>query len=238
MGTRLRLFPLNAVLFPGATLNLHVFEPRYKQMIGECIEHGEPFGVVLIREGREAGDASVKPYHVGSIAKIVEVAELPFGRYYLSTVGSSRFKIARIAAREPFLVADVELLAEPSGSPGELRDLQQRVHDLFGDYASLIARIGVQCTEVDLSSDVHRNAFLVADALQIPDALKQGLLEAESTQARLLLELRYLRRLLPQLRELVERRQAELEARRARGELADPHRDEQEKFFGKYFSAN
>jgi hypothetical protein len=56
---RLRLFPLNTVLFPGAVLNLHVFEPRYKQMISECLEGGEAFGVCLIREGDEAGDPDV-----------------------------------------------------------------------------------------------------------------------------------------------------------------------------------
>src|SRR5690348_12111925 len=83
MSTRLRLFPLNAVLFPGAVLNLHVFEPRYKQMIGECLETGEGFGVVLIREGQEAGDPSVEPHQIGSLAEITEVTQLPFGRYYV-----------------------------------------------------------------------------------------------------------------------------------------------------------
>ena len=67
---RLRLFPLNTVLFPGAVLNLHVFEPRYKQLVSECLEEGAPFGVSLIREGDEAGDPAVSPYEVGTTAEI------------------------------------------------------------------------------------------------------------------------------------------------------------------------
>ncbi len=83
MGRRLRLFPLNSVLFPGAVLNLHIFEPRYKQMINECLESGEGFGVALIAEGAEAGDTNVLPHNVGSIAEILDVQPLPFGRYFI-----------------------------------------------------------------------------------------------------------------------------------------------------------
>src|SRR5579884_3073593 len=110
MSSRLRLFPLNAVLFPGSVLNLHVFEPRYKQMISECLESGETFGVVLIREGKEAGDPSVEPHQIGSIAEIVEVTRLPFGRMYISTIGRDRFRIQRIVGRDPYLTVEVEIL--------------------------------------------------------------------------------------------------------------------------------
>jgi len=77
MTTRMRLFPLNAVLFPGAALNLHVFEARYKQLVAECLESGEGFGVVRIREGKEAGDPSIEPHDIGTLAEIVGVAPLP-----------------------------------------------------------------------------------------------------------------------------------------------------------------
>ena len=90
---RLRLFPLNTVLFPGAVLNLHVFEPRYRQMIAECLAGNEAFGVVLIREGQEAGDPEVTPHDIGTTAEIDDVTPLPAGRYYISTVGRRRFRI-------------------------------------------------------------------------------------------------------------------------------------------------
>ncbi len=111
---RLRLFPLNTVLFPGATLHLHVFEPRYKQLIAECLDRGEAFGVCLIREGGEAGDPEVNPHEIGTTAEISEVMPLPFGRYYVSTIGKRRFRITDIISREPFLLCDVEYLDEAS----------------------------------------------------------------------------------------------------------------------------
>ncbi len=92
---RLRLFPLNTVLFPGAALNLHVFEDRYRKMIAECLDAGEAFGVVLIRDGEEAGDPGVTPHEVGTTAEIADVTLLPAGRYYISTTGGRRFRIAR-----------------------------------------------------------------------------------------------------------------------------------------------
>ena len=98
---RLRLFPLNTVLFPGAILNLHVFEPRYHQMISECLDSNEAFGVVLIREGAEAGDADVMPHEVGTTAEICDVTPLPAGRFYVSTTGRRRFRIAVPDAGHP-----------------------------------------------------------------------------------------------------------------------------------------
>ena len=74
----LPLFPLNAVLFPHMALPLHIFEPRYRQMIGDCLEEGHSFGVVAIREGTETGPAT--PYEVGTLAKIVRIDRLDEGR--------------------------------------------------------------------------------------------------------------------------------------------------------------
>src|SRR6202035_1120697 len=108
--TRLRLFPLNTVLFPGAVLNLHVFEERYRRMIAECLDTNEAFGVVLIRDGQEAGDPDAMPHEVGTTAEISEVTPLPAGRYYTSTPGGRRSRIERIVSREPYLTAEVQFL--------------------------------------------------------------------------------------------------------------------------------
>ena len=122
MGRQLRLFPLNSVLFPGAVLNLHIFEPRYKQMITECLESGEGFGVALIADGSEAGDPNVQPHEIGSVAEIVDVQPLPFGRYYISTVGRDRFRINEVISREPYIVADVEIIEEDDEPPSRRRN--------------------------------------------------------------------------------------------------------------------
>ncbi len=237
MSARLRLFPLNAVLFPGAVLSLHVFEPRYKQMIGECLESGEGFGVVLIREGKEAGDPSVEPHQVGCIAEIVDITRLPFGRFYLSTIGRRRFRIRNVVTRDPYLTVDIDMLPDPPDNQSELASLEVRVRETFLQYLELLAEFTGEMPNVDLPTEPKGVSYAIADALQVADAVKQRLLEVESTKARLTMELRFLRRVLPQMRKLIERRAAELQAKSERGE-DEPHRTEQSKYFGKYFSMN
>src|SRR5438445_8416131 len=97
----LPLFPLNVVLFPHMPLPLHVFEPRYRKMIGDCLEEGHSFGVVAIREGSETGPAT--PYDVGTLAKIVRIDRLEDGRMNLLVMGASRFEIVKTADDRPYL---------------------------------------------------------------------------------------------------------------------------------------
>ncbi len=237
MSTRLRLFPLNAVLFPGAVLNLHVFEPRYKELIGECLKSGEGFGVVLIRDGEEAGDPSVKPHEIGSIAQIVEVTELPFGRYYVSTVGRRRFRIRRVVSREPYLTVEADVLREEERRHSDVPQLRDDVHEAFLEYQELIVQLRGTASVIDLPADANETSFIVGDALQVADALKQRLLETNSTKERLGLELDFLRQLLPQVRELIARRAAELASRKD-DPKEEARRSGQQRYFGKYFSSN
>lgn len=233
---RLRLFPLNAVLFPGAVLNLHVFEPRYTQMIGECIKAGEGFGVVLIREGREAGDPAVQPYDVGSIAEIVEVTPLPFNRYYVSTIGRRRFRIREVLSREPFLTVEAELLEEEAvAAEIELRGLAESVRDLYLEYAELLAEFSGESESVDLPGGAAEMSYAIGYGLAVGDALKQRLLEISDTKRRLELESGILRRLLPQLRRLLEERR---EHAAGSAGAPDEERERQTRYFGKYFSSN
>jgi Lon protease-like protein len=237
MSRRLRLFPLNTVLFPGAVLNLHIFEPRYKQLINECLESGEGFGVALIAEGSEAGDPDVKPCTIGSIAEIVDVQPLPFGRYFISTIGRERFRIREIVSRDPYLTVDAELIEEDFTEDDEMENLADRVRLLFVEYLELVVEFSGQEASVDLPGDAQGTSFLVGDSLQIADEIKQRLLELKDTKLRLRAECDFLERLLPQLRRLLERRQAELEARKESGEDLS-YRTDQERYFGKFFSAN
>ena len=87
----LALFPLNTVLFPGMPLPLHIFEERYKIMIGRCIDEDRPFGVVLIQSGTEVGNPAV-PHVVGTTALIAAVKRLEDGRMNLIAVGQERFR--------------------------------------------------------------------------------------------------------------------------------------------------
>jgi len=236
--TRLRLFPLNTVLFPGAALNLHVFEPRYKQMISECIEGGEPFGVALIREGGEAGDPGVLAHRIGTTAEIDDVTALEHGRYYINTVGRRRFRIERVLSREPYLLADVTYLDDETlDDDSAIAHRVEEIRAMFREYLGLLVDFSGLTAEIALPEDPIDASFMIGDALQVSDAMKQRLLEIERTEDRLIAELGFLKRLLPQLRALLERKreQAVPEPATRRPETA---RDSQEKFFGKHFSLN
>ncbi len=234
---QLRLFPLNAVLFPGTPLHLHVFEPRYKQLVEECLREHAPFGVVLISEGGEAGDPSVTPHDVGTVAEIREVTRLPMERYYVGTIGCERFHIQEIVSRQPYLTARVDYLAEERLPQQRCTDLADEVRIILKEYLRLLVHVCASDAEVDLPSDARATSYIAADALRIGNPLKQRLLELPGTKQRLTAEIRLLRRLVPQLRTLLERRQAAID----RGPESTGHavfRVRQDKLFGKHFSEN
>jgi len=121
------LFPLHTVLFPGVALPLHIFEERYRLMIARCLETQTPFGVVLIRDGREVGGGQLSIAGVGTFAAIRESEKLPDGRYEVLAVGVGRFAVREVDTdREPYLVATVEPLAERSEDPDEARRMVRR----------------------------------------------------------------------------------------------------------------
>ncbi len=233
----MRLFPLNTVLFPGAVLNLHVFEPRYRQLVAECLEADEAFGVVLIREGREAGETDVLPHDVGTTAEICDVTRLPAGRYYITTTGRRRFRIRKVVRNEPYLLVDVDYLDEHTPPGVNLGSLHDEVCDEFREYLRLLVEFSGTAADIDVPADPVDVSFLIGDAIQVADEMKQRLLEISDTGERLETELDYLRRSLPQLRQLLERKaaQAPVERDDAPGGTFRTH---QEQFFGKHFSLN
>src|SRR5437899_11618873 len=142
---RLPLFPLHTVLFPEATLALQIFEPRYREMIGRCLAHDEPFGVVLILEGEEIGGEAV-PRKIGTEAAIIASERSKDGRYDIVAEGRRRFRIIAIDASRPSLRADVEFLDDAVGPDadsladvlrkrveGAVPSLESRGHVLIDD---------------------------------------------------------------------------------------------------------
>lgn len=116
MGT-LPMFPLGTVLVPSAVLALHVFEERYRAMVRRCLAGGREFGVVLIERGSEVGGADVRS-DTGTIARIVEAAELPDGRWALGVIGVRRARVLRWLPDDPYPIAAVE--DWPDERPDEL----------------------------------------------------------------------------------------------------------------------
>ena len=131
----IHLFPLNTVLFPGGMLPLKVFEQRYIEMTKACLSGNRPFGVCLIREGREVGAAAV-PEPVGCLASI-ESWDMPqLGVFHLVARGGSRFRIRdQREAPNHLLSAAVELLPPDAGAGAVdplCREVLQAIMDRVG----------------------------------------------------------------------------------------------------------
>ena len=138
------LFPLRSVLCPGVALPLHNFEERYRLMVNRCIERGEPFGVVLLREGSEVGALRGQVAAVGTTAAIRRAGTYPDGRLEILTVGQQRFRLEGVDnVSEPYLVGQVSLLDEPTGPEGEAADRAERVGRRFIEYLELLQPEGV-----------------------------------------------------------------------------------------------
>jgi Lon protease-like protein len=176
----LPLFPLNSVLFPGMPLSLHIFEDRYKIMIGQCIQDRRPFGVVLIKEGAEALGPPAEPYEIGCGTRITKVERLEQGRMNILVVGRWRFRIVSLDYQLPYLLGKVELYPLGNQEPQVQAQAAQRLRPWVERYLALLSKSDSDKVE---PRKVPRApmplAYLAAAALRIPPPQKQQLLEIE-----------------------------------------------------------
>jgi Lon protease-like protein len=165
---RIPLFPLNTVLFPGTALPLHIFEGRYREMIGECVAQDRVFGVV-----RAEGESLAI---IGCTARVVRVLErFPDGRMNVLCEGEQRFEIEGLDESRIFLQADVELFEDDDGE-GSTRPQREECAALH--FATLhLAGIETPPMHLDLNAPV---AFQLADALPSDLGFKQQLLGSRS----------------------------------------------------------
>jgi Lon protease-like protein len=179
------LFPLNVVLFPGMVLPLHVFEPRYREMINHCIEEEKPFGVVLIDEGQEVGGpaaprlvGTAAPRLVGTAARITRVDRLDGGRMNITTVGTRRFRIMELDSSRAYLTAKVRQYPVANGSTRLAEHLARDLRPKVLEYVELLSEASKTELRLDrLPEDATTLALLVAIALQVDNEEKQALLE-------------------------------------------------------------
>jgi len=189
----LPLFPLDVVLFPGVPLPLHIFEPRYKEMIGECLAQHHSFGVVRAVEQGLA--------EVGCTAEIVTVVkEYPDGRLDLVTEGRQRFEVVRVNQERSFLQAEVLMIHDEPGVPPQAETL--RAVQLHAD---LLAIAGAK---QDLSTaDPTLLSFYLAGSLPLDLDFKQKLLSLRSEAERISLLISYFETIIPNLRRAANARE-------------------------------
>lgn len=111
----LPVFPLGSVLFPGQLLSLHIFEPRYQQMLQHCLAGDQEFGVVLIERGHEVGGGDVRST-VGTVARILQAVEVQAGHWAVVCAGVRRIRVDRWGADDPWPQASVTDLPDADGS--------------------------------------------------------------------------------------------------------------------------
>jgi Lon protease-like protein len=170
------LFPLNVVLFPGMMLPLHIFEPRYREMINRCIDEEIPFGVVLIQDGYEVGGAA-KPHPIGTAARIVKVDRAKDGTMNITAVGMQRFRILELDHSRSYLSAKVAQFPAVNGSTKAAINMVHRVRPKIIEYVSLLSKASQTELKLDrLPEEPTTLAFLVAIALQVDNEGKQKLL--------------------------------------------------------------
>ena len=184
---QLSLFPLNVVLFPGMPMPLHIFEERYKAMIGECVDREEPFGIILIKEGLEVGEPA-EPVKIGTTARIAQVERLEEGRLNIMTKGEKRFEVVEITQQVPHVVALVRYLTEQPGVQTE--SVLAEAKEAYGGYMrNLTALTGGWTAQAEVPDDPVILSFAVASSLasgiEIPRDVKQDLLESPDAAQRL-----------------------------------------------------
>jgi Lon protease-like protein len=189
----LPLFPLDVVLFPGTPLPLHIFEPRYKEMIGECLDRNEPFGVV---RAMEQGIADV-----GCTAEIVAVTkQYPDGRLDIVSEGRKRFEVLQLNHERSFLRADVLIVDDEPSVPsqqetGRAAQLHAQIMKLAGAVQDLSA------------ANMAMLSFYLAGSLPLDLDFKQKLLALRSESERVVVLADYIEALLPRLHRAAHARQ-------------------------------
>ncbi|MGH8114139.1 MAG: LON peptidase substrate-binding domain-containing protein [Rhodanobacteraceae bacterium] len=176
------LFPLNAVLFPGSTLGLRIFELRYVDMVRECARNDGVFGVCLIMDGQEAGEPAL-PAAVGTLARIIDFDTLPDGLLGISVTGEVRFRVQKTRIRSNGLV-----IGEVRRWPDE-PDVQVPVE--FSLLSTMLERLAEQAGlswrngPRERYDDASWVGFRLAELLPLGDTERQHLLEITDPLERL-----------------------------------------------------
>lgn len=180
----LPLFPLPLVLFPGVPLPLHIFEPRYREMLADCLAGDRRFGIVFTPEEDTAG-----PHRgaVGCIAVIQNSEALPDGRSNVIVVGEDRFAIARLVTGiRPYLLGEVVTYGDVEESPEPLGSLARRLRMVFERVGRAARALADDRDSLPtLPEDPAALSFTIASLIDLDPAGRQRLLASRSPLARL-----------------------------------------------------
>jgi Lon protease-like protein len=183
----LPLFPLDVVLLPGTPLPLHIFEPRYREMISECLDLSQPFGVLRGKEQELA--------EIGCTAEILTVTKkYPDGRMDIVTEGRARFEVLQLNQERAFLQGEVLYLQD---EPGAVR--QEEIAEAMKLHGEIMTLAGAE-PEKSMEVDEGRLSFHLAGSLPLDLDFKQTLLGMKSEAERLRAIILFFENILPTMR--------------------------------------
>lgn len=183
----LPLFPLNAVLLPHARMPIHIFEPRYIELIRNCLRNETGFGVCLIKSGSEVGDTP-EPHLVGTACRILSVQTHADKTMDIVIEGRRRFRIRKVDEESfPYLVGHVEPVTENEAEEGNrLNALAIRVKELMTTLIEqALQHANMQVATVKLPEDPVALSFVVAEFLNLEPQQQQLYIELTDTAERL-----------------------------------------------------
>jgi ATP-dependent Lon protease len=185
--TELPLFPLPVVLFPGVPLPLHIFEPRYREMLTDIKLSNNLFGLVYFDSSTSEADVP-RAGQVGCVAEVTETQSFPDGRSNVLTIGLIRFRVDSYIERgDSYLVAKVNYFEDQEEDSARLTEAAHEVAETFTRIARAVRTINDERADLPDISDTEPQqlSFLVAAAMEIEVDVKQELLELQSTAERL-----------------------------------------------------
>lgn len=180
MARELPIFPLPLVLFPGASQPLHIFEPRYRALLADCLGADRRFGLAYAA-AEEGSDPAPAPGDVGCIAHILTTQSLPDGRSDILTTGEQRFVLLEwLPTDRPYRMARIEEFAD---EPGELAESEELAIDVRRDFLRVLDALEQDPPELPI--DPEALSFRVAAMLELEAPGKVALLAIRSTTVRL-----------------------------------------------------
>lgn len=190
----LPVFPLNTVLFPGMTMQLHVFEERYRALVRHLLTVADRsqrlFGVVAIREGYEVGSHGVASVHrVGCVAQLTSVSSADGDTFDIEIVGRERFHLRSVDASGPYLVGTVETASDagdPAARAGGSSPEALRAKATFAAYRKRLSQVrGADVLAVELPDDPVFLSYTLAATCLLTVPQRQALLGTGSADERL-----------------------------------------------------
>jgi uncharacterized protein len=186
------MFPLGTALLPGAVLPLHVFEPRYRQMVHDILADdvdAPEFGVVMIERGREVGGGDTRT-HVGTLARVADMRAMPDGRYALVAVGAERLRVNAWLPDDPYPLADIDLWPDDDRGIVELHDVARAIEELHQRVRELneaVRALGEMTPppDTEIADDPHLALYHLGSLAPLGPADRQRMLDAPTLAERL-----------------------------------------------------